>query len=98
MIIERAYVEPNYAQINGEDGFYYAQRGYYVVAYTTDEFGNQVIWTHATDLFLTTKEAEAFISNVVGTDILATAWNCVSVSNPNDLPDYVTNPGRPEYN
>ena len=109
--IYACFIEVEYRRVSGEEGSYDAFAGYGVIAQAevdglTHSYlfiganrkapEGQHAWAH---IFGTREAAERFVARVQAAgEINLDRWDLVQISDPNELPDYVTNPHRPEYN
>lgn len=100
-----------YRHVNGEEGSYEAFAGFHVIASAEVDglihnylfIGSnrkapegQHAWGH---IFATLEAADRFVARVQSAgEVNLDRWDLVGISDPNELPDYVTNPHRPEYN
>ena len=101
------FVAPAYRNVKSEEGDYEAFCGYNLVAKVRDKNGcvSSHIYTNGN------KDGACFVfPNHEGADLYAHLverkgsidadkyWVCVGCSHPDDLPDYVTDPYRAEFN
>lgn len=101
------HVEDAYCQARNEEGSYDYKAGYNVFCeltyadgtrrhlfYIGREKGSQV-----PVLFRTKEAADRLCINATWKgSIRSECWHCYKIININDLPDYVTDPHRPEFN
>jgi len=96
-----------YRQVNSEEGAYYAIAGHNVFVDLIDADGSVHVFVYggpdnggARYVFSDGAELDAFVARVKATARIKAAayWLPVEVRDPNELPDYVVNPHRPEYN
>lgn len=93
----QTFVVPAYVRVDSEEGQYDAQSGYNLVAKTQDANGIVTEWVYneRIDHEPTAQEAARACKALGFNESMFTA---VSVYDPQELPDYVLNPQRPEYN
>ena len=102
-----AWVENSYRRVNAEDGAYEVFNGYTVLARSVD--GDGFISTYgytagAEDRLLAVcddyDKALVFVGRIIERGRINSTryWVCLGCEDSAALPDYVTNPGRPEYN
>ena|SRR5271157_3996687 len=104
------FVDNYYGRGRNEDGAFEYLAGYVVFAKRitfdglVEVYGfsgcvgnNDLSYLHVFD---DKAEAEAFVGRVKDRGFIKAAayWWLADITDPNELPDYVTNPGRPEYN
>lgn len=90
--------------VNSEDGGYYALQGYNVIARCAHDSGCVGSYVHSDSDGLHSvfdyAEGERIADRIMkaGSIDPSKFWDCVSVTDPTDLPDYVLDPDRPEFN
>jgi hypothetical protein len=101
------FTAPAYRRVNAEDGAFEAYAGDNVIAKIVDADGHVHSFVYAGPtggmlpyLFTSGIKAAAFVERVkaAGRINAAAYWFLADVRDPNELPDYVVNPHRPEYN
>lgn len=98
---------PAYRRVRNEDGAYDAFIGYNVLAASTDDEGYVSTFVYVGRIreagayvFSDLEAAQRFIARVESAGCIDADgyWDCVGVTHRDELPDYVTNWWRPEYN
>ena len=100
-----AFYDRAYRWVNNEEGGYEAFCGYNVFVRNQDCDGYTFTWVYTAggngaNVFETEDAARDFVSYVSREDynLNDKFWECIEQSHPDDFPDYVINPHRPEYN
>jgi hypothetical protein len=103
--VATAFVEPAHRRVQSEEGPYDARCGYNVIARSeADKQGGVTEYIHTggqgiPSLFQDADRAQRLIADKAKTlGINPALWQAISSHNIHTLPDYVTNPHRPEYN
>jgi hypothetical protein len=109
--ITDCFLAPAYHQVCSEEGRYDAHCGWNVLASSTDERGYRIHWlyvgrkenpeatSHPAVVFGRESAAQSYADHrIEAGEIDDRYWWDFDSQNPNDLPDYVLHPERPEYN
>jgi hypothetical protein len=104
--ITGAFVENYYRRCNDEDGAYDAHVGYIVRAVSADcaDYTDHFIYSGRAGgevpvVFSGRDGAERLVDRIYSAGCINLAyWWCYLSVSCNELPDYVLNPDRPEYN
>lgn len=110
--IESCFIVPAYRQVQSEEGPYEAHCGWNAIARSIGNCGRLFYWLYVGRkenpdpdaynppvVFGRESAARSYVDRLSAAgEINDRWWWCFQMVDPNELPDYVTHPERPEYN